>query len=213
MSIPATIAKAILDTVLARLVLLFLSAAAGNTEAAREAATQMLAAHDPRTADELTLAAQIVTLQFHALEALANAAEPGLSLNRILRLRGSAVSLSRESHKARRRLDQIQRARQTPEQPAQAVTATAQAAAPTPPAPTPPAEPPLPEPGAQAALDLVATAQEALRIAKKTGGRNWAHTLQKRLLTAQMTQAAKTQQARYAAQLSSQSAAVPQTAA
>jgi len=201
MSLPATIAKAILDTVLARLALLFLSAAAGDTEAAREAANQMLAAYNPQTADELTLAAQIVTLQFHALEALGNAAEPGLSLNRILRLRGSAVSLSRESHKARRRLDQIQRARQTPEQPARPAAAKL------------PAETPLPEPDAdaQAALDLVATAQEALRIAKKTGGRNWAHALQKRLLTAQMTQAAKTQQARHAA--SQTTAAAPQTAA
>ena len=114
MSLPATIAKAILDTVLARLALLFLSAAAGDTEAAREAANQMLAAYNPQTADELTLAAQIVTLQFHALEALGNAAEPGLSLNRILRLRGSAVSLSRESAKAERRLSELQKARQQP---------------------------------------------------------------------------------------------------
>jgi hypothetical protein len=33
-------------------------------------------------------------------------------MTRILRLRGSAVSLSRESHKAERRLDQLQKARQ-----------------------------------------------------------------------------------------------------
>ena len=58
----------------------------------------------------------------HALEALGYAAAPDLSLNKVLRLRGSAVSLSRESHKAQRKLDQIQRARRAgkqPDQPAQ----------------------------------------------------------------------------------------------
>jgi hypothetical protein len=47
----------------------------------------------------------------HALEALGQAAAEDLALNRIIRLRGSAVSLSRESHKAQRKLDQLQRDR------------------------------------------------------------------------------------------------------
>jgi hypothetical protein len=186
MSLPTTIAKAILETVLSQLALLFLTAANGNTEAAREAAAQMLAAHDPQTPDEITLAAQIVTLQFHALEALGNAAEPGLSLNRILRLRGSAVSLSRESHKARRRLEQIQRARQTEAQAPQAQQPQ-------------PAQP-NPDPAAQQALDLLATAQETIRAAQRTGGKNWRQNLEKRLLTAKITEAGKAQAARYAAQ-------------
>ena len=194
MSLPATIAKAIVDTVLARIALLFLSATAGDTEAARDAAIQMLAAYRPTDAEELTLAAEIVSLQFHALEALATAAEAGQSLNRVIRLRGSAVSLSRESHKARRRLDQIQRARLA------GVTAP-QAQATSEPSPAEPAPPSL---GTEQALDLVATAQEAIRIAKKTGGKNWSQTLQKRLLTAQMTEKVKQQQARYAAQRAAQ---------
>jgi hypothetical protein len=109
-TLPATIPQAILETVLGRLALLFLTGAAGNLAAAREAAHQMLAAYNPRTAAELSLAAEIIGFSFHALEALAQAAGPDLSLNRVLRLRGSAVSLSREAHKSQRKLDQLQRA-------------------------------------------------------------------------------------------------------
>jgi hypothetical protein len=208
MSFPATIAKAILETVLSHLALLFLTAAAGDNEAAREAATQMLAAHDPQTADELTLAAQIVTLQFHALEALANAAEPGLSMNRILRLRGSAVSLSREAHKGRRRLEQIQRARQGETQQPQAQQPQPEATQPETAQPEPPQPEPAarhPDPAAQQALDLLATAQETIRAAQQTGGKNWRQNLQKRLLTAQITEAGKAQAARHAAQQAAQS--------
>jgi len=77
----------------------------------------MLAAHTPETVAELTLAAEIIGFGFHALEALGQAADPKLPLNKILRLRGSAVSLSREAHKAQRKLDQLQRTRAT-QQPA-----------------------------------------------------------------------------------------------
>jgi hypothetical protein len=46
--------------------------------------------------DELRLAANIVGFSFHALEALGQAATPEMPMTRILRLRSSAVSLSRE---------------------------------------------------------------------------------------------------------------------
>src|ERR1700759_1710292 len=81
----------------------------------------MLAAYDPQTEDELRLAANIVCFSFQALEALGQAATPDMPLAKILRLRGGAVSLSRESHKAQRRLDQLQKARRQgiPAQPTQ----------------------------------------------------------------------------------------------
>jgi hypothetical protein len=111
MSFPATIAQSILDTVIGRLAVLFLAGACGDMLVARHSASQMLAAYKPETPDELGLAAEIVSLQFHTIEALSYASDPELSLNKILRLRGGAVSLSRESHKARRKLDQLQLAR------------------------------------------------------------------------------------------------------
>src|SRR5476649_2930005 len=153
MSLPATIAPAILDTVVGRLAVLFLTGAAGDMTAAREAARQMLAAHNAETLGELTLAAEVISLQLHTLEALSYAADPQLSLNNILRLRGSAVSLSRESHKAQRKLDQLQAARR------------AGTTAPTTEVPTPT----LPAVGN--ALELIETARDAIQIAAKTGGK------------------------------------------
>ena len=110
MSVTKTLPGAILETILDRLAFLFLSGAAGNQDAARQAAARMLDAYHPRTEEELRLAASIVSFGFHALEALAQAAAPDMKLARILRLRGSAVSLSREGHKAERRLGQLQTA-------------------------------------------------------------------------------------------------------
>jgi hypothetical protein len=72
----------------------------------------MLAAYNPETEDELRLAANVISFSFHALEALGQATTPDMPITRILRLRGSAVSLSRESHKAERRLEQLRNARQ-----------------------------------------------------------------------------------------------------
>ena len=112
MSLPSSIASAILDTVLDRVALLLLSGAAGDLTAARHAAAQMLAAHDAQTEEEVRLAGEIISFGLHALQALGQAADPGLSLNHILRFRSSAVSLSRESHKFQRQLDRLQRARQ-----------------------------------------------------------------------------------------------------
>jgi hypothetical protein len=111
MSLPSTLPAAILETILTGLAALFLTGANGDTAAARHAASCMLGAYHPETEDELRLAANIVGFSFHAIEALGQAAAPDIPLTRILRLRGSAVSLSRESAKAERRLAELRKAR------------------------------------------------------------------------------------------------------
>jgi hypothetical protein len=110
MSDQDNIFPAILDTILGRLALLFLSGANGDMEVARQAALHMLACNNPRTEDELRLAAGAISFSMHALEALSQAATPEMPLNKILRLRSGAVSLSRASEKAERRLEQLQKA-------------------------------------------------------------------------------------------------------
>ena len=116
MPLPATIPAAILETILIRLAALFLTGAGNDHAAARDAAARMLEAYHPQTEDELRLAANIVSFSFQALEALAQAAAPDLPITRILRLRGGAVTLSRESAKAERRLLQLQKSRHQPAQ-------------------------------------------------------------------------------------------------
>ena len=96
------------ETILLRLAALFLTGAGGDMPAARQAAVEMLSAYNPQTRDELCLAASIVGFTFQALEALGQAAAPDLPITRVLRLRSGAVSLSRESEKAQRRLSQLQ---------------------------------------------------------------------------------------------------------
>ena len=112
MLLASTLPAAILETILARLALLFLIGAKGDEAAARHAAAEMLASYQPQTTAELRLAANAISFSFHALEALSQAAHPDMSLNKILR-RGSAVSLSRESFEAERRLNHVQQARHT----------------------------------------------------------------------------------------------------
>jgi hypothetical protein len=101
---------AILNTILGRLALLFLSGANGDMEVARQAAVQMLASNNPQTENELRLAASVLSFSMYALEALSQAATPDMPMNKILRLRSCAVSLSRASEKAERRLEQLQKA-------------------------------------------------------------------------------------------------------
>ena len=119
MSLQAFSPAPILETILIGLTPLFLLAAGNDPAAARQAAAHMLAAYHPETDDELRLAANIVAFSFQALEALGQAAAPDLPVNRVLRLRSSAVNLSRESAKAERRLAQLQKARQQPQPEAQ----------------------------------------------------------------------------------------------
>ncbi len=122
MSLHNTITPAILDTVIGHLAGHFMSGANGDLPTARHAAGRMLACYKVETEEELHLASDIVSYGFHALEALSDSTAPDLSLNNKLRLRGAAVNLSREGHKARRKLDQLQRARMaaTPQPDAQA---------------------------------------------------------------------------------------------
>jgi hypothetical protein len=197
MSLPATIAQAIMDTVIGRLAVLFL-AVATDMAAARDAARQMLAAYNAETPDEITLAAEIISLQLHTLEALSHAADPELSLNKILRLRGSAVSLSRESHKAQRKLDQLQRTRRAgiTAQPAQA-----------------PAEVPTPAKlTVQTAVDLVATARQAIKMAKNARGPTWSQSFQKRQTAERIAAGLKKKQAEQANAAAPSAHATPQAA-
>jgi hypothetical protein len=76
MSVAKTLPTAVLETILIRLAALFLTGAAGDRTAAREAAAEMLAGYHPETEDELRLAANIIGFSFHALEALGQAATP-----------------------------------------------------------------------------------------------------------------------------------------
>jgi hypothetical protein len=111
MSLAKILPPLILETFLTRLAALFLSVAGGDLTAARQAAAEMLSAYHPETAEELRLATQLVSFSLHALDALGQAAAPDLPVNGILRLRGNAVSLNRESDKAQRRLEHIQQTR------------------------------------------------------------------------------------------------------
>jgi hypothetical protein len=182
-TLAATLSAAILDTILGRLALLFISGAAGDLTAARNAAAQMLAAYHPQTEDELRLAAEIVGFSFHALEALGQAAGPDMPLTRILRLRGSAVSLSRESHKAQRRLDHLQKARRTGS-----------------PAATEALQPPQTPPKIDKALDLIQETRKVAAVAKATG-QTWTQAYQQRQRAKGIANNLKKNQARHAAQL------------
>jgi hypothetical protein len=186
MSFPATVATAILDTILGRLALLFLTGAAGNLTTARQAARQMLAAYHTETEEEVSLAAEIVSFRLHALEALSYACDPELSLNQILRLRGSAVSLSRESHKAQRKLDQLQRARRagSQQQPLK---------------PLPKPEPTPARPTIDNALNLIETVREAVQASTATGVKtSWSQAFQKRQTAKRIADKLKKNQAQHA---------------
>jgi hypothetical protein len=167
MSLSAIITPAILDTVLGRLAGHFLVTTKGDLPTARHAASRLLVAHDVRTVEELHLAADIVSLGFHTLEALSQAADPDLSLNKKLRLRGGAVSLSRERHKAQRKLDQLKRVRLIAQ--AQPEIA-ANPEAPTPHASTTPDQPAQGQPTAAQAFGLIEFARETLQAGAKKGG-------------------------------------------
>jgi hypothetical protein len=169
---PTFIAPAILDTVLGRLARLFLTGAGGDLAVACDAARQMLAAYNVETPDELRLAAQVVSCSFHALEALSQATTPDLSLTRILRIRGSAVSLSREAHKAQRKLDQLQRERRAavPVQPAEAQVETA----------APQAEATPTSPQIDQAIGLIEFARDAIENATRNNGQTWTKGFQQR---------------------------------
>jgi hypothetical protein len=111
MTFAKTIPAIILHTILTRLGTLFLTGAGGDPSAAQEAAAQMLAAYRLETAEDLRLAAHVISFSLHGLEALGQASAPNITLSGTLRLRASAVSLNRASEKTQRRLDEVQQAR------------------------------------------------------------------------------------------------------
>jgi hypothetical protein len=178
MSLATHCPDVILETILDHLATLFLAGAHGNIQAARQAAATMLAAYGPQTEDEHRLAAQIISFGFHALEALSQATMPEMPLNRILRLRGSAVSLSREAEKAQRRLDRLQQARLDGTE-----------------APADP--PPLPL-SIEKACDLVDDTRR-VAAAAKAAGVTWTQAYQQRQRTTRITENLKKNQARHAA--------------
>jgi len=196
MSLLTAFPIAILDTILGRLAVLFLTGAAGDLVTARLAAARMLAGYHPETENELRLAAEIISFSFHALEALSQAATPDLSLTKILRLRGSAVSLSRETHKSERRLDHLQNARRAgPSVQPEATNA-----------PAPAAEPSRPQIDKAIAL-IEATRQAIAATGSKTAGQTWTQAYQQRQTARRITANLKKNQATHAASVNAAAAA------
>jgi hypothetical protein len=173
MPLATTLPAAILETILIHLGALFLAGAAGDPIAARQAAAHMLGAYHPETEEELRLAANIVGFSFHALEALGQAAAPDMPLTRVLRLRGSAVSLSREAAKAERRLTQL---RNSPQQDIVA----------------------QPEPKMEKAVALIADTRK-VAIAAKASGQSWARAYEERQRDIRIAKNVKKAEAKMAA--------------
>jgi hypothetical protein len=212
MSRAVAVTPAILDTILGRLALLFLSGAGGDLPTARHAASRMLAAYHAETPDELRLAAEIISFGLHALEALGQAAAEDLALSKVLRLRGSAVSLSRESHKAQRKLDQLQRDRDADvTEPAEAAIQAEPAMPPQqasalpapvnqPPVPSPvplaiPSGVPLARPRIEAAISLVESGRPETAPAGRNGGKTWTQAFQQRQTAKRIAENLKKNQA------------------
>jgi hypothetical protein len=192
MSQLAHLPQSLLDMLLGRLIPLFLAAAKNNVEQASQTAEILLAGHDPRTPTELALAADIVSFQAHALEALAYAANPDLSLNKILRLRGGAVSLSREAHKAQRRLDQIKAAQPQP-RPQPEFRPEAEAEAP---------HPADPNPKLEKAMALIHAMRDAMQPAANQQPQTRTQNDQKRQLAARIAENGRKNKAAHLAQTS-----------
>jgi len=180
MSLPVDLPRIVLDTILGRLARLFLGAA-DNEAAARDAALSILTAYNAETEEELSLAAEIVCFRMQTLEALSDAADPGLPLTKVLRLRSGAVSISRECHKSQRKLDQLRRDRGIG---AQSVDAEAPALPPEPVSPL-------------AAASVAVAPQQAPDIPKANGKLTWSQAYQKRQLAKRIADNSKRHQAEH----------------
>lgn len=174
------ISQAVLDTVLGRLALLFLSGAGADLAAARHAAADTLSAYHPETEGELNLAAGVISFSLHALEALSQACDPDLPLKVQLSLRSSAIGLSREGHKAQRKLDQLQSARRAGIPQHAAAEATA------------------PDAQTEQAVALVELARKAIGTVSKNKGQTWTQAFQKRELAKRITKNLQKNQALHA---------------
>ena len=186
--------SAALDAVLAHLALYYLAATRNDLNAARHAASTALADYNAATIEQLHLAAAIISFGFQALDALAEAAAPDLSLNRKIRLRGSAVSLSRESHKSQRKLGQLQRARRIPAQPLPAEIQPAATA-----------------PNPEIDTARVEASPQVKPLVAKQGGQTWSQALQKRMTAKRMAEKMKKKQAEHARQTAHLAAAAAST--
>jgi hypothetical protein len=111
----SNLSQTIVEASLDQIAPLFLEGAKGDMPAARAAAQALLDDYHPQTNQQLTLAADIIHYRRLAQDNLKRSAEPDLPLTKILRLRGSAVSLSREANKAQRQLDKLQAKQPQPE--------------------------------------------------------------------------------------------------
>jgi hypothetical protein len=217
MSQPTAITSAILDTVLALLAPFFLAATNGDLAAARVAAGQMLADYNAETREELRLAAEVISFGFQALEALSQAAAPDLPINRVMRLRGSAVSLNRSAQQNQRKLDQLQRARKAAEkaeateqpQPAPAQPAPAQPA----PAQPAPAQPAPAQPGMDAAAGLLEFARDAIQAHGSKNPRAWLQSAKKRRMVQKMAEDGRRRVAEHQKRMAEQARAAEAAAA
>ena len=117
---------------------------AADEALARRAAEQALAAYRPRHGGELLPIAQIVGFAVSALDNLRLAAAPAASVNRVLRLRGNAASLSRIAQRAAAGLEQQRRSVPEPAD-APGLVADPGPQAPVQPAPAHPEPSPAPE--------------------------------------------------------------------
>ncbi|HVY13682.1 MAG TPA: hypothetical protein VHB27_00540 [Rhodopila sp.] len=102
---------AFLYVILSQLAALLLQGAGGNRDEAWEAAKTLVMGHSPQTVTELRLIVRSLTLSLQAGEALAQAVQPDMPLNRVIRLRSGAVALTREATKAERGLEKLHTAR------------------------------------------------------------------------------------------------------
>jgi len=183
MSLATIVPAAVLETTLSHLASLFLVGAADNMTAARDAASQMLDAYHPATEDEFRLAANIVAFSFQAIQALGQAAIPDVLVTRVLRLRGGAVSLSRASEKAERRLEQLQKVRRqgVPVQRAETRPEPVQA-----------------EPAIAKAVEVIEDTSKVAAIAK-SGGVTWSQAYEQRQVDLRIAASLKRAEARMAA--------------
>lgn len=137
MSLP-NIAPLVLDLILSRLAPWFLAATA-DPQAARDAASLMLASYGVETEAEAHLAAEAICLSFGVLEALGRSVDPDLPLNAVLRLRGSANAMHRSAHKSQSALQALRKQRQSAQEAPVAAHPDDQAqATPSPQKPEPP---------------------------------------------------------------------------
>ena len=113
MSFPTIIAQAVLDKIIALLVPLFLTDGHGDQVTARQAAISLLDDYNTETEEELRLAAEIISFGFGALDFLGQSMAPDLTMNAVLRLRGSANPQHRSANQCQRTLDKLRKERRS----------------------------------------------------------------------------------------------------